>query len=46
LDHDEVMAIAFGVPQEQILEMHGVDAGPVLVGFFDGRDRRMLVADE
>ena len=43
LEHDEVMAVAFLVPQKEILAVRRVDLRPVRFGFLDGRHRRMLV---
>ena len=37
------MPVAFLIPKEQVLAMRRVDAGPVPLGLFDGRNRRMLV---
>ena len=46
LDDDEIMPRAFLISKEEILAMRRVDVGPVLDGFFDGRDGRMFFARE
>jgi hypothetical protein len=46
LQHDEVVPVAFLIPQKQILAVRGVDASPVLLRLVDGRDGRVLVTLE
>ena len=43
LGHDQVVAIALLVPEEQVLAVRGVDAAPVLDGLFDREHRWMVV---
>jgi hypothetical protein len=43
-ENDQVVPVALLIPEKQVLAVRGVDAGPVLFGLLDGRNRRMLVA--
>jgi len=43
LNDDQVVPVALLIAEKQVLAMRRVDAGPMLLSFFDGRHRRMLV---
>ncbi len=42
-EDDEVMLVAFVIPEKQVLAMCGIKLFPIFDGFFDSRDGRMKV---
>ena len=44
--HDQVVAVAFMIAEEDVFAVSGFDVGPVFPGLFNGRSRRMLIVGE